>query len=287
MTSLPRYPTLLRILNSVRINPKIYYTALISYCLAIFILSSIPGENLPKVGVEFNDKIIHLIVYAILFVLFFYSLKIQTKNIRLQKFAPEFSLLFTSLYGLSDEIHQYFVPNRTCEFVDWVADFAGGFIIYMIFKFFYLRRKTLAVIFLLSFFGCGSSQNTHVKNPDVRIGEVEAWIDLMPVINERENNFGFLINLNIQTQSPETNYSIKNFKIYLNNDTLVNRKYGAEILSLPGGEIKYSIFQSNSEMYLKKSNQLPTEVKFSFDLQQNNRKIKSIITPLVQIKKVY
>ncbi len=262
--------------------------ALVLYCAAIFILSSIPGNDLPKVGLEFNDKIIHLIVYAVLFVLFFYSLKNQTKNIRLQKFALEFSLLFTALYGLSDEIHQYFVPNRTCEFYDWVADFSGGFIIYMVFKFVYSRKNTFALIFLLSFFGCGSSHNAQMpKNSNVGISAVEAWIDLMPVINERENNFGFIISLKIQSQSGDTNYTIKNFKIYLNNDTLLNRKYATEIVSLPGGEIKYSIFQSNSEMYLKKSNVLPTEVKFSFDLQQNNMKIKNIITPLVQIKKVY
>ena len=32
----------------------------------------------------------------------------------------------TSLYGASDEWHQYFVPGRSCEFGDWIADTAGG-----------------------------------------------------------------------------------------------------------------------------------------------------------------
>jgi VanZ family protein len=36
------------------------------------------------------------------------------------------ALLATSLYGASDEWHQYFVPGRSCELGDWVADTAGG-----------------------------------------------------------------------------------------------------------------------------------------------------------------
>ena len=36
------------------------------------------------------------------------------------------ALLATSLYGASDEWHQYFVPGRSCEFGDWVADTTGA-----------------------------------------------------------------------------------------------------------------------------------------------------------------
>ena len=31
-----------------------------------------------------------------------------------------------SLYGLADELHQYFVPNRYADPVDWVADTLGS-----------------------------------------------------------------------------------------------------------------------------------------------------------------
>lgn len=91
----------------MRIDPKIIHAGLVSYCLLIFILSSIPGDNFPEVKFEFSDKIVHLIIYAILYSLFFYSLNNQVKSVKLQKFSPEFALLFTSLYGLSDEAHQY------------------------------------------------------------------------------------------------------------------------------------------------------------------------------------
>ena len=38
------------------------------------------------------------------------------------------SLIFTSLYALSDEIHQIFIDGRSCEFRDWVIDTAGALI---------------------------------------------------------------------------------------------------------------------------------------------------------------
>ena len=35
-------------------------------------------------------------------------------------------LSFVALYGLSDEIHQYFVPGRVCDILDLAADVTGG-----------------------------------------------------------------------------------------------------------------------------------------------------------------
>jgi VanZ family protein len=36
------------------------------------------------------------------------------------------AMLITSAYGASDELHQLFVPNRSAEFLDWVADGTGA-----------------------------------------------------------------------------------------------------------------------------------------------------------------
>lgn len=40
------------------------------------------------------------------------------------------------LYAATDELHQYFVPGRSCDFTDWLADIAGlacgALIIYII-----------------------------------------------------------------------------------------------------------------------------------------------------------
>ena len=51
-----------------------------------------------------------------------------------------YSCLITVLYGATDELHQYFVPNRSCDIWDFVANAVGaviaGYIIYI-----YLRKK--------------------------------------------------------------------------------------------------------------------------------------------------
>ena len=36
------------------------------------------------------------------------------------------AIIAASIYGASDEYHQYFVPGRVCDWVDWVADTLGA-----------------------------------------------------------------------------------------------------------------------------------------------------------------
>ena len=36
------------------------------------------------------------------------------------------SVLLSCLYGISDEIHQYFVPYRSADLMDVLADMIGG-----------------------------------------------------------------------------------------------------------------------------------------------------------------
>ena len=36
------------------------------------------------------------------------------------------AVVLVSLFGASDEVHQYFTPGRSMEFADWVADTLGA-----------------------------------------------------------------------------------------------------------------------------------------------------------------
>ena len=101
-----------------------YWLPVILYCLLIFIQSSYPvTQSLPSI--PHMDKLAHTGAYALLGFLFFRVF--QTTSI--QKNAVLlviFSALASSLYGISDEIHQYFVPSRTADIVDVLADAAGS-----------------------------------------------------------------------------------------------------------------------------------------------------------------
>lgn len=51
--------------------------------------------------------------------------------------------IITILYGASDEIHQYYVPNRSAEVLDWMADIIGAIIAVLIIKYFLQKRYSL------------------------------------------------------------------------------------------------------------------------------------------------
>ena len=276
----------------MKIKPTAYHIALVTYCLIIFILSSIPGEEFPKVDFEFSDKIVHAVIYAVLYVLFFYSLKYQSKYVKLQKFAPEYSLLFTSLYGVTDEIHQYFVMNRSCEFSDWIADTAGALIIYILFKMTVLGKKRItSVLFLLSIIlivsGCSGNNNTVRKDsPVVKLESTEAWLDFMPVVgDEDKNRFGFVIRMNISGRSPDTNYTVSDFKISLNNDTLLNKRFNIVIENYSDSGYIMNITHVYNENYLDKNKSYPEEAEFSLTINKADKLISKITTPKIKILK--
>ena len=97
-----------------------YWLPPIVYCLAIFIQSSFPGsEHMPDV--RFFDKLLHFMAYALLGILFYRAcdtLLLKDKH----KLLIFISIASATLYGISDEIHQYFVPSRYAEMA---AAFAG------------------------------------------------------------------------------------------------------------------------------------------------------------------
>ncbi len=102
----------------------IYWLPLIIYCLAIYIQSGRPSpDRIPDV--HFLDKILHFGAYSLLGVLFFRAY--QTLPLKDRKNLLIFiSIGSATLYGVSDEIHQYFVPFREADILDVVANTAGS-----------------------------------------------------------------------------------------------------------------------------------------------------------------
>ena len=106
-------------------NVFIYWFPIVIYCFLIFIQSSYPSpKSVPDL--PYIDKILHFSAYAILGALFFRAFKSLNRisNIKIIIFL---SILFSSLYGAGDEFHQYFVPYRTADLMDALADITGSF----------------------------------------------------------------------------------------------------------------------------------------------------------------
>jgi VanZ family protein len=111
--------------NSQRGHKFFYYwLPVIAYCLLIFIQSSLPSsDKIP--AFPHVDKLLHVGGYAVLGFLFFRALH-SLNNIDSLTTLIILSSVLATLYGLSDEIHQHFVPSRYADVSDVVADSVGG-----------------------------------------------------------------------------------------------------------------------------------------------------------------
>ncbi len=64
------------------------------------------------------DKVVHFSVYGLMGTLVSRALGPARHR--------GWAVVIVSLFGASDEIHQYFTPGRSMEFADWVADTLGA-----------------------------------------------------------------------------------------------------------------------------------------------------------------
>lgn len=99
------------------------YVPLIIYWIVLLVATSLPAENLPRI--ETNDKFMHFAAYFVLAVMLNISLKFQNKYKKLKESPALWAIIIGLTYGAFDEIHQYFIPGRFCEFLDWIANAIG------------------------------------------------------------------------------------------------------------------------------------------------------------------
>jgi VanZ family protein len=96
----------------------------VAWAVLIFCLSAIPGSGFPS-HPNILNVIAHFGEYLVLAVLL--ALAFNSPNRALWKTAL-MALVLASLYAVSDEIHQYFVPGRFSDPLDWVTDTLGALI---------------------------------------------------------------------------------------------------------------------------------------------------------------
>ena len=65
----------------------------------------------------------HFCEYAVLGGLLLNALRVHTQSLRTACLA---GVAIASVYGITDEIHQLFVPGRFCDPADWVVDTCGA-----------------------------------------------------------------------------------------------------------------------------------------------------------------
>jgi VanZ family protein len=93
---------------------------------AIWILSS--QSTLPILkGILGFDKLQHLLAYLALAGTLTFWFSPKQREFHRNRTLLLITLI-ASIYGVSDELHQFSVPGRDCNVWDWVADTLGAFI---------------------------------------------------------------------------------------------------------------------------------------------------------------
>lgn len=105
----------------------------------IFFLSHQTGDSLHLPSLPGIDKLAHLLAYGVLAATILFAFNERWKSER-----PGTTVLVTTifciLFGISDEIHQSFVPGREPSLLDLAADGAGAALAGLLWL--RLRRKT-------------------------------------------------------------------------------------------------------------------------------------------------
>lgn len=107
----------------------------------IFACSS--RSHVPMPQIENFDKVVHFVLFG-----FLATLICRIKSgWRMALLA----VAATSAYGAMDELHQSFVPGRSCDVLDWVADTTGASLAVFIYGTWEAYRRILDVVFGFGF----------------------------------------------------------------------------------------------------------------------------------------
>jgi len=117
----------------VKYRQYILYTFLCLYCVILVVLSSLPQSiEIKSSGV---DKYYHLGAYGFLSFIMYFTLTFQDRIFLFRKYSASFTLLLTSLFGMLNELHQLFIPSRTFNKFDLLANILGSLLVVIVIKF--------------------------------------------------------------------------------------------------------------------------------------------------------
>ncbi|OGC93787.1 MAG: hypothetical protein A2W25_06665 [candidate division Zixibacteria bacterium RBG_16_53_22] len=118
-----------------------YFIPIVAWAAVITVVSAIPHLSAARViGLTFTDKLAHITEYFIFGAALAFGLH---RSGAVRSIFPA-TILLSILFGAADEIHQYFVPGRSSDPFDLIADTIGaamGAALYL-----RLKEKLLKVI---------------------------------------------------------------------------------------------------------------------------------------------
>lgn len=108
-------------MNGNRLNAHLPWLLLM---ILITIQSSLSGFRLPPLGLKFEDKLVHFLIFGILGWLIIRGMSIEPSR-WIQKRKIIISLTIAILFAISDEWHQSLTLKRDADLLDLLADVLG------------------------------------------------------------------------------------------------------------------------------------------------------------------
>jgi len=98
-----------------------------------------PGKSIPSVSLFRFDKLIHAFIFGVFAGLCLYGMIKYKDNVSVK----EWSLigLFTIVWSISIEGMQSFIPDRSADLYDVIANTIGVVIAQVVFYFYFFRKK--------------------------------------------------------------------------------------------------------------------------------------------------
>ena len=107
-----------------------YWGPVVGLAGVIFYLSALshPEDQLPLfLFKEVSDKVLHAVEYGILALFCYRAFRWASGPVVAQQ-AAMLAIVTASVFGVTDEVHQLFVPFRESSWQDWLADTVGAVI---------------------------------------------------------------------------------------------------------------------------------------------------------------
>ena len=115
--------------------------AIVIYCIILvrFILVLYdPSDQLIAA-----DKILHFCAFSLLSFVLYFSMSFQNGISFLRKHRAVLTVIFAGIIGTVIEFVQYYIPGRSVNIYDWIANFSGSLFTVLIIKFIPKRIKRL------------------------------------------------------------------------------------------------------------------------------------------------
>ncbi len=115
------------VIKFVQMKRKLFWRNIL-WAIIIFVLCSIPGDDLPKtsmIGIPHFDKMVHFGMFFIMGIFLIAELRYQTKFKKAIRVGIALSLI--AIYGgFIEYLQQNFFTNRSGDYWDLIADVLGG-----------------------------------------------------------------------------------------------------------------------------------------------------------------